>query len=220
MAFELNNQNILILLVAAAVIYFLFFNEPKKEKFSFHNKFNPFKTPEAMNTVVRLYEHADYKGQETLVFPGKFTLRDLRNGLTANDSVSSVKVQKGFMLIAFEHDNFEGKYKIITEDMPYIGNDFNDQISSIIVAPYTEQAWKNCVMWHETGSGKHHDWCQGDFNNKYAQHSGQTGEKCAKGFGRGVCQVPDLDFDLLDRNSDEFSSNLRPAKRPIFGKWR
>lgn len=63
--------------------------------------------------------------------------------------------------------------------------------------------WNNCVVWGETGSGKHDDWCRNDFGPNWA-HVGQDGAGCAKGWGKGVCRKfmyrgPNCD----DANSDD-----------------
>lgn len=47
--------------------------------------------------------------------------------------MSSLKVPFGYKVTIYQDDNFSGKSKVITSDASYIGNDWNDQMSSIKV---------------------------------------------------------------------------------------
>jgi len=53
-----------------------------------------------------------------------------------------------------------------------------------------KKTWNNCVAWNETQSGRHNDWCENDIAKGW-RHTGQTGEGCWPGFGKGVCSRSD-----------------------------
>merc|ERR1712176_489704 len=54
--------------------------------------------------------------------------------MIGNDSISSLKVRPGYILEAYEHDNFEGKMETFTsDDFCLSDNGFDNQISSIKV---------------------------------------------------------------------------------------
>jgi hypothetical protein len=79
---------------------------------------------------VTVYEHANYGGRSQELSVGRYNLDQLSIG---NDIISSLKIPADLMVTAYEHADFEGKSKIFTEDTTYVGDDFNDKISSIVV---------------------------------------------------------------------------------------
>lgn len=87
------------------------------------------KSPDS-NFKVTVYEHANYGGRSQELPVGRYNLQQLSIG---NDIISSIKVPTGLIVTAYEHIDFGGKTKVFTEDTSYVGNDFNDKISSIVV---------------------------------------------------------------------------------------
>jgi hypothetical protein len=48
-----------------------------------------------------------------------------------NDLVSSLNIPSGWLVVLYEHANFEGEHKVFTSITGYVGNDFNDRASSM-----------------------------------------------------------------------------------------
>ncbi|MGL5718376.1 MAG: beta/gamma crystallin-related protein [Paraclostridium sp.] len=95
-------------------------------------------TPKPSNTSVSIYSDASYQGNSQTLSPGSYDIYDLTIG---NDTLSSIKVPKGLVAILYSDANFNGDSIVVTSDTPYIGNYFNDKVSSIIV----KKAPKNSV---------------------------------------------------------------------------
>lgn len=79
---------------------------------------------------VVIYEHEMYKGKSQTLEAGKYDMKQISIG---NDMLSSIKIPKGYKVRLYEHANFEGKYKDYKNDATFIGWDFNDKTSSILV---------------------------------------------------------------------------------------
>ena len=76
------------------------------------------------------FEHAWYGGREIHFPAGRFDW-----GSFPNDFISSIKVDWCHELIVYEHTRFTGKARVWrgeTND-PWIGDEWNDEISSVIV---------------------------------------------------------------------------------------
>jgi hypothetical protein len=79
---------------------------------------------------VMLFQHSNYGGASQSFGPGRHDVNQLRIG---NDQASSVMVPPGFKVTLYQHGGFKGTKKVITADSNYVGNDFNDVVSSLIV---------------------------------------------------------------------------------------
>ena len=77
-----------------------------------------------------VYQHGHFQGHSQELTPGSYNINDL--GIP-NDSLSSLKVEKGLRVTLYEHGNFQGSTKTFTEDTAWVGEDFNDIASSIKV---------------------------------------------------------------------------------------
>jgi hypothetical protein len=95
---------------------------------------------------VILYEHADYRGDFVVLYPGdvidNLSGQRFPQGAGLNDSISSVRIEGGAVLTAYEHARFRGAVVRLTEsvrDLSYRrlpdnpGASWNDQISSLRV---------------------------------------------------------------------------------------
>jgi len=78
--------------------------------------------------VTYIYRHADYTGPAKALRIGRYDV-----GQFTNDAISSIRVPKGMKVTLFEHGGFQGRRKTFTKDANYLGDDFNDLVSSIIV---------------------------------------------------------------------------------------
>lgn len=82
---------------------------------------------------VTIYQDANYGGRSTSLGVGSYNLASLIAKGFKNDDMSSLKVPFGYKVTIYQDDNFSGKSKVITSDASYIGNDWNDQLSSVKV---------------------------------------------------------------------------------------
>lgn len=79
---------------------------------------------------VMLFQHANFGGESQAFGVGRYDVQALRIG---NDAASSIMVPPGYRVTLFQHAGFQGAKKVLTADAGYVGNDFNDQCSSLIV---------------------------------------------------------------------------------------
>jgi mannan endo-1,4-beta-mannosidase len=81
--------------------------------------------------MVTVYEDANFQGESAALGVGRYDWEQI--GI-ANDSLSSLKVPPGWAATLYEDVHFGGRSKIFTHDASYVGDDFNDLTSSIVVA--------------------------------------------------------------------------------------
>ena len=84
----------------------------------------------ARSCAAIIYEHADYSGAAQCLQVGSYNVNDLEIG---NDRLSSIKVRRGNSVILYEHKNFSGRKATVTKDLRFVGDKWNDIVSSIIV---------------------------------------------------------------------------------------
>lgn len=87
--------------------------------------------------VVYIYQDINYGGRVTVLNEGRYNLAALESKGFKNDDLSSLKVQSGYEAILYADDNFQGESRKITSDTSWIGTDFNDKMSSIVVQKKT-----------------------------------------------------------------------------------
>jgi hypothetical protein len=81
-------------------------------------------------TRVMLFQHSNYRGNSQSFAPGRYDLGQITIG---NDQASSILVPPGYKVTLYQHARFKGTKKVFTADANYVGNDFNDVVSSLIV---------------------------------------------------------------------------------------
>ena len=82
---------------------------------------------------VTIYQDINYGGRQASLGVGSYNLASLQAKGFKNDDMTSLKVPFGYKVTIYWDDNFGGKSKVITSDTSYIGNEWNDQMSSIKV---------------------------------------------------------------------------------------
>ena len=87
--------------------------------------------------VVYIYQDINYGGRVAALNEGRYNLAALQAKGFKNDDLSSLKVASGYEAILYYDDNFQGESRRITSDTAWIGSDFNDRTSSIIVQKKT-----------------------------------------------------------------------------------
>lgn len=79
---------------------------------------------------VELYEHSNYRGSKQSIGIGNYNVNQIRIG---NDKLSSMRIPRGYKVRVYEHANFRGRYKDFYGSSAFVGNAWNDKISSIKV---------------------------------------------------------------------------------------
>lgn len=82
---------------------------------------------------IYIYQDANYGGRSASLGLGNFNLASLQAKGFKNDDLSSIKCPWGYKVTMYADDNFKGATKVITGDTSYVGNDWNDKVSSIKV---------------------------------------------------------------------------------------
>ena len=83
---------------------------------------------------VMLFKDANYRGESPAFGPGRYDVAQLKIG---NDQASSVLVPPGYKVTLYRDAGFKGAKKVLTADTTYVGADFDNVTSSLIV----ELAW-------------------------------------------------------------------------------
>jgi Dyp-type peroxidase family len=78
---------------------------------------------------VIVYEDSEYRGSTQNLDIGRYDF-----GQIQDDSISSLRVPAGVMVTLYSDPGFSGASKTFTQDTPYVGDDFNDRTSSIVVS--------------------------------------------------------------------------------------
>ena len=86
---------------------------------------------EIFNASATLFENPDFGGKSLTLGVGCYGIADLN--AIGNDKVSSLKVPRGLRVTLCQHVDYKGRRKSFTADTPYVGDDFNDITSSVMV---------------------------------------------------------------------------------------
>lgn len=82
---------------------------------------------------VYIYQDSNYGGRSASLGVGNYNLASLQAKGFKNDDLSSIKVPWGYKVIMYADDNYSGSTKTLYADSSYVGNDWNDKVSSIKV---------------------------------------------------------------------------------------
>jgi len=80
--------------------------------------------------VVIVYQERDFDGSSQGLLPGGYDVGQLTVG---NDAISSLRIPGGWAVTLFEKGGFGGRSKTFTTDTPYVGDDFDNITSSLVV---------------------------------------------------------------------------------------
>ena len=118
--------------------------------------------------AVILYTDRDYKGKAVTLSEGKYNLSQMGlYNLTDND-MSSLKVTPGFKVTIYEDDNFNGKSKSYTASESFVGEEWNDKMSSLKVEAYGKSGLSGDYKLQNRNSGKFLDLDNNNTDNKTA----------------------------------------------------
>jgi len=82
---------------------------------------------------IYIYQDINYGGASASLGLGDYNLASLQAKGFRNDDLSSLKCPWGYKVTLYADDYFSGATKVITADTSWIGNDWNDKVSSIKV---------------------------------------------------------------------------------------
>ena len=103
-----------------------------------------------MGPRAHVYSDGYYGGADMALTPGRYDFDQVSAGV-GNDTVSSVRVPKGWRVTLFSDANFSGAKKVLTASTDFTA-DFNDLTSSILVeAPFSRRG--NTLYGRWLGSG-------------------------------------------------------------------
>ena len=119
-------------------------------------------------SAVTLYTDAGYKGKAVTLSEGEYNLSRMGlYNLTDND-MSSLKVTPGFKVTIYEDDNFNGKSKSYTASESFVGEEWNDKMSSLKVEAYGKSGLSGDYKLQNRNSGKFLDLDNNTTDNKTA----------------------------------------------------
>ncbi len=84
---------------------------------------------------VQVAQNCDYGGYNVGLPAGSYTLAQLQARGIVNDDISSLRVQSGYSITLYQHDNFTGNSITKTgDDSCLVDDGFNDSASSIVIS--------------------------------------------------------------------------------------
>lgn len=86
---------------------------------------------------VTMYTDINYGGTGVTFGIGEYDMSDMQSAGIGNDSISSIKVPLGYKLTVYQDINFSGGTNVYAGDAAYVGNDWNDQITSFVIEEAT-----------------------------------------------------------------------------------
>ena len=89
-------------------------------------------------SAVTLYTDEGYKGKAVTLSEGTYNLSKMGLYNLKDNDMSSLKVTPGFKVTIYEDDNFKGKSKSYIASESFVGEDWNDKMSSLTVEAYHE----------------------------------------------------------------------------------
>ena len=127
-----------------------------------------FGTKKCDDNIASLYADSDYRGYSKSLGEGSYTQADLAMyGISAKD-ISSLKVTKGFKVTIYEDDNFNGKSKSYTAPESFVGEEWNDKMSSLKVEAYGKSGLSGDYKLQNRNSGKFLDLDNNNTDNQTA----------------------------------------------------
>ena len=119
-------------------------------------------------SAVTLYTDADYKGKAVTLSEGQYNLSRMGLYNLKDNDMSSLKVTPGFKVTIYEDDNFNGKSKSYTASESFVGEEWNDKMSSLKVEAYGKCGLSGDYKLQNRNSGKFLDLDNNTTDNKTA----------------------------------------------------
>ncbi|MCF6404641.1 peptidase inhibitor family I36 protein [Chitinophaga filiformis] len=93
------------------------------------------------------YTDATYQGKAIPLSPGNYTRAQMIAYGLPDDAVSSFTVPAGYQVTVYWDDNFSGASLTRTASEPWIGPDWNDKVTSLIIAKINPSSWQANWIW-------------------------------------------------------------------------
>lgn len=119
-------------------------------------------------SAVTLYTDAGYKGKAVTLSEGTYNLSRMGLYNLKDNDMSSLKVTPGFKVTIYEDDNFNGKSKSYTASESFVGEEWNDKMSSLKVEAYGKSGLSGDYKLQNRNSGKFLDLDNNNTDNNTA----------------------------------------------------
>ena len=119
-------------------------------------------------SAVTLYTDKGYKGKAVTLSEGEYNLSRMGLYNLKDNDMSSLKVTPGFKVTIYEDDNFNGKSKSYTASESFVGEEWNDKMSSLKVEAYGKSGLSGDYKLQNRNSGKFLDLENNNTDNKTA----------------------------------------------------
>ena len=119
-------------------------------------------------SAVTLYTDASYKGKAVTLSEGQYNLSRMGLYNLKDNDMSSLKVTPGFKVTIYEDENFNGKSKSYTASESFVGEEWNDKMSSLKVEAYGKSGLSGDYKLQNRNSGKFLDLDNNNTDNKTA----------------------------------------------------
>ena len=119
-------------------------------------------------SAVTLYTDAGYKGKAVTLSEGEYNLSRMGLYNLKDNDMSSLKVTPGFKVTIYEDDNFNGKSKSYIASESFVGEEWNDKMSSLKVEAYGKSGLSGDYKLQNRNSGKFLDLDNNNTDNKTA----------------------------------------------------
>ena len=119
-------------------------------------------------SAVTLYTDAGYKGKAVTLSEGEYNLSRMGLYNLKDNDMSSLKVTPGFKVTIYEDDNFNGKSKSYTASESFVGEEWNDKMSSLKVEAYGKSGLSGDYKLQNRNSGKFLDLDNNNTDNNTA----------------------------------------------------
>ena len=119
-------------------------------------------------SAVTLYTDKGYKGKAVTLSEGEYNLSRMGLYNLKDNDMSSLKVTPGFKVTIYEDDNFNGKSKSYTASESFVGEEWNDKMSSLKVEAYGKCGLSGDYKLQNRNSGKFLDLDNNNTDNKTA----------------------------------------------------
>jgi len=133
---------------------------------------------------VTIYEHCGFQGKSQTLNVGEYA--SLRRVGFGNDSVSSIRVPKGFEVVIYQDDDYRGSYARIDQSIKCFDRKWNDEASSISVMKANEAKYRDA---YKQGQSNQQGYDGRDYDNRNYENSSHNKQSQNRVTGNNVARV-------------------------------
>jgi hypothetical protein len=131
---KFDRNTIIMIAVLVALAWYFFFRQ--EENFAIGKQSRGL-VAQARGIVTEygalFYTDNNFKGRYIAVAPGQYNTRALKNLGLDDNTISSIKIEPGFVIQGFQNDNFRGPSVTFGMSQTTLPKNFNNQFSSLII---------------------------------------------------------------------------------------